>query len=913
MVEGDECNISLEYIGFSKRTYNCLNNSEILTVQKLLDTNLEEFKSIKNFGSASLGEIKEMFSDLNEESFIGKFDFLNSSLSKKKDILLNKFLSQEKKIEFILFKDESFLKNNLSIKKVDLSVKAQKLLYDLNIKTFLDLLKLNKFIYEKIQGMNGEVYNEIFYKLKNILYVKYTNEEHNNLINPNKIFKIIKTKFLDSNIQIDDTILKRSIKKVFINNFKNSIFIINNKNNIFENDYILSEIYLERDVYEVIKHHILEYLRFHNISFDFANLKFKFCKHLKCTEVLIKILDELLKENLLEKYNNKYRIVLPYIEDYLDSSEERNFKILKSRFSGKTLEEVGQDFLITRERVRQIEKKFLKNKKKFRDDDFAQIFKKYNWDGKLFESAYNVNSITYGYLNSKYKKGTTDLEKILSDDSVNVDVKQKVEKILFKDYLIIGNLKIKKDKNKILEYLLINYCDDEVCVDDIKYLFDSFLEDNELEKNLFKFPDRYFETTLPNSKIILWKYKKRLRYYKLDDIKSTEIVKALNLDKIEDIEYSTFKFFRDYPEVMNDWDIRDEYELHNLIKKVVDLEQYNIKMSRMPNLKFGKSDRNMQVFEMLIENAPIKNIELAKKYEEEYGVKTEIVLANYFDVIREYLHEGYFKIDYIDLPDDHFKILKEKLTDSIYNIKEIKRIYKREFPNGNLNFITPYNLKKMNFKMSNNLIYSNKFNSLDQQFRFIICKDDIFEADKLNKWILNNQSYYIALNSLKKEYQIIEFSHNKYLNIRRLEENGIFREDLDDYVECVYDFIGENFFTLKHIRKNGFNHELEELGFDDCFYNDLLMRDNRFKFRKLGNKVLFKVASETIKLADLVEHLILDYKKIDIYDLIDNLIEEYSINIEKYKLINIVNEKEFYYSEIMEKIYIDYDLYFEEV
>lgn len=35
------------------------------------------------------------------------------------------------------------------------------------------------------------------------------------------------------------------------------------------------------------------------------------------------------------------------------------------------------------------------------------------------------------------------------------------------------------------------------------------------------------------------------------------------------MEITSLKLFRDYPDLMREYDIRDEYELHNLLKKLV--------------------------------------------------------------------------------------------------------------------------------------------------------------------------------------------------------------------------------------------------------------------------------------------------------------------------------------------------------
>ena len=51
-------------------------------------------------------------------------------------------------------------------------------------------------------------------------------------------------------------------------------------------------------------------------------------------------------------------------------------------------------------------------------------------------------------------------------------------------------------------------------------------------------------------------------------IRKALVMLQLNFDQFENTEISTLKLFRDHPEVMQEYDIRDEYELHNLLRKI---------------------------------------------------------------------------------------------------------------------------------------------------------------------------------------------------------------------------------------------------------------------------------------------------------------------------------------------------------
>ena len=153
------------------------------------------------------------------------------------------------------------------------------------------------------------------------------------------------------------------------------------------------------------------------------------------------------------------------------------------------------------------------------------------------------------------------------------------------------------------------------------------------------------------------------------------------------------------------------------------------------------------------------------------------------------------------------------------------------------------------------------------------------------------------------------------INILRLNEVGVTVADLDDYCQCVREFVKDDrFFTIQSIRQEGFYHKLDELAFEDWFYSSIVVEDkeNVSSLRYSWNRIM-RLGKSQFNLSDFIEWIILDKIKIDIYDLLDLLWEKYSIKTEKYKIISAAKEKNLYYDEIMETVYIDYDTYFEEI
>ena len=319
-----------------------------------------------------------------------------------------------------------------------------------------------------------------------------------------------------------------------------------------------------------------------------------------------------------------------HLEDYLSSNDGRDYKILYNRFSGKTLEAVGAEFGISRERARQIEKNFIKNNPIFKDDAYSEIFKEYNWTLDVWIDVFKTPPLTYHYLNSKYKHGHKNQNESLNDERLNEKQKHYMYDLYFCDVLIIDDIYIPKNRKDILAHLVENYCKEGISVDELEIIYRAFIKKHKLDKTLL-FDANYFRTALADGPTVLRKRNNRIRVYDFSKIDPDEIVQALKLDTITNARYSSLKFFREYPEMMQKWDIRDEYELHNLIKKVVDLKKYGICAGRMPTLKFGNATQEEQLKQLINEYTPAKRADLARLYEERYGVRAETILSHCFD------------------------------------------------------------------------------------------------------------------------------------------------------------------------------------------------------------------------------------------------------------------------------------------
>ena len=93
--------------------------------------------------------------------------------------------------------------------------------------------------------------------------------------------------------------------------------------------------------------------------------------HLRNTTLPEELLLELEREGGVSMGEVMVQRQYPSIQDFLrELPEGRNTDVLKARFTGRTLEEVGSEYDLTRERVRQITEKLLRKRPRLREDRY---------------------------------------------------------------------------------------------------------------------------------------------------------------------------------------------------------------------------------------------------------------------------------------------------------------------------------------------------------------------------------------------------------------------------------------------------------------------------------------------------------------------------------------------------------------
>ncbi len=621
------------------------------------------------------------------------------------------------------------------------------------------------------------------------------------------------------------------------------------------------------------------------------------------------VINQLSEVNYVNFDTNGVKRCYPKLLDYL-SENFKDKEIFIKRLQGQTLFQLANEYQYSRQGIRNIETRVIKRMPIFEEDLRYRIdFERYDLSQELFCRLYEEPVEVYNYLNAKYTKGNST---ILSDIfSAKFTDQQRRFILRYYNRFINKQGEIKEiSKMSIFEEVVSRYALDTVTDTEMVVKFNEYIIKNNLpksylseESSLRGISDRCQNTVRGKGNTY--------RYYDFEAI-SNDIIQSLTekLDLSPGV-YSMKKIFRDNPELMMEIDIRTEYELHNLYRRLVDVE--NVYYTRMPEFTIGNIEKKEFFIGLFQEYSPILLRDFVNYVEEEYGLRQDSLTSYILGYLTEYLHEEYIKTDYIEMTEEEYQQLKTVLTNPIYTVEELKKLGKSIREDFDERFINNMNLSKVNYQIKSNFVLSSTYNSIDEYFRTTILSEDYFTNEHLD--VYKTQSFKAVLYNLEKTFEIFTIEKDVYITFKKLKEAGITLDVILDYKRSLFDFIEEDdrYFTLYSVREEGFEHYIDSLGFSDIFYERLIFAFEEFRGTQVSNTYIFRKTNSAVSLRDFLYNYVSTKRVIKLEDLIDQIEQSYNVVLESSKVIFLLRQVDVFYSEELYKFYIDKEDYFEEV
>lgn len=539
------------------------------------------------------------------------------------------------------------------------------------------------------------------------------------------------------------------------------------------------------------------------------------------------------------------------------------------------------------------------------EEKYKEIFETYNFDCDLFCEFFNVNDYVYYYLREKYTMGNTEPSELI--DSWNLDkrqldiLKRKYNLISYKnDNIVVKKLNILnsilKQSKKAMEY------------SEIMNEYNKIIEFNNLDIDLISEADfRNINSILNRSNYVLCDAGGYYRYYDINALDEEDVNALKKMLDVDPGDYSTEFFFNSNKLLMKNIDIKNEYELHNLLRKFIGNYDGKIIYSRMPDIFINCDDKNSFVDNLIHKLSPISLDEFVDYVYQNYGHKNNTFRALLISNFSKYITNGQIISECPEFTEEQMSILNEKLTEDIYSIITIKELLMNLFDVNDFKLINNLNMSKLGYKLRGNYIMKSSISNLEGYLRNIILNNDYYEIKPEIKKIGSTFSSY--LYKFLYNLDLFEIDNEKYITIKKLNELGISKENIKEFINGIEQIIHDNeYFNLYTLNKDNFLINSKRYNFPDCFYETIISTIPNVKKFTIKNNVVFIKTDEQATREKFINSFVTK-NKIFVSEIRRDILTKYNIDLYEYYIKDFIDKKKYYFDNSIDCVYKSKDYY----
>lgn len=555
------------------------------------------------------------------------------------------------------------------------------------------------------------------------------------------------------------------------------------------------------------------------------------------------------------------------------------------------------------------------------EDDLGRDFSKYKLSSRLFQNLYEIDEITYRYLELMHPKGWMAPDELLNDPDKTDTFKGKLRASLYK-VIDLGDVRVDIDNESIITYVASRF-DKPKHINDLSRLCKDFIAKNGLkDAQLCRMNNADIKEYADKEGTHLLRIgSSNVRYYPHDAKEVVYFLKGLELERYKDMYISAQLILDESTDACNAMDIHDEQELYMLLSKYKTsqpMKDAGAILSSSPSICFGEANISDQIVKLLQTTGRVEKGEFCRLYSETYGMKEQSV-RSYMAKYPQYSNGEYYDMNLPKFPDHVIQYLENMMVNHIISIDVAMDIFRKVESKFGLDSLDvdarklsdPYfnaeNLEKIGYKIAQGSLFRSQYGSFRECVESEYLSEDFIS---LNEDLKNNTPFMRIFNEhvdLKRYYLI---SEDKYISSSKLEGAGVTHDVIEDYIQNVINFVGEgDYFTLEYLRNNGFDHELEDQGFDDEFYTSILSSSRKLRGSDIGKHRVYTAEEKFIR-NDAIVNITLKTLGNDDFDYVDLL----SDRIFQLYGLNLISElkkphEPIKYCKYTEKIYRDDDTY----
>lgn len=628
-------------------------------------------------------------------------------------------------------------------------------------------------------------------------------------------------------------------------------------------------------------------------------------------EEKLKDLDTLVQDHKLEKEGEFYDVLLPTLQEKLKQLDDTRYGLITEKvFSGASQAELAQMFGTSNQAVSRKVLRTLDKIGTVREDRYADIFKTWFFDKDTFCDIFKEPETTYYYLKSKYIKGK---EKLTFDAvrSFGPQTRQYLKEAEERSRIEYkGHSVPVTGKHELIRELSLNVLPNPCRMDILSGAINEVAEmvsERDGSKAMIKPTD---QRTLENyyaSYDLINCFKKGYRYYPVTEDVISRLLDETGLLEMEKGFISTEKLYRDYPDLMKELDIRDEYELHNILKIGIEqkhlAETDRLTFARMPMIQIGSITKKEAVREWLADFNGVPLPEFARKINEEHGMK-ESSLISYVDAEFPDL----ISRNIIILPEEAAvsteEITKAKavLTKDVYTLHELENVLEKN--NLPQTLMQKGVLRQLGYSKFTEYALSRKFQSakdyLDQQ----IGSHSELEPFELQPGLRSISSFRNTIYEMEEAGSIFRISENGFIRRELFEQmTGMTPEDVKAHKEQFLKAMnGRKFVSLGQLEQEGFKSFRQSFGISELIYTSLFRNDKSLYPDSFDSQLIFSSTKPNFGKAAFLEYILEESGPKTTKEMLETLKEVYALDIRRSELLSAIRKGNIEYDSVTDVI-----------
>lgn len=250
------------------------------------------------------------------------------------------------------------------------------------------------------------------------------------------------------------------------------------------------------------------------------------------------------------------------------------------------------------------------------------------------------------------------------------------------------------------------------------------------------------------------------------------------------------------------------------------------------------------------------------------------------------------------------------LLDNMYSLKEITKVVKSTFPDEHDVIGT---VRSWGYVVRDPFVFKG-FSHPRDYFKAEFAQPDIFASSPYMLRFDNNPLIKLTLESLEKDYDIIEFEENQYISIRRLTKFGLSKQSIKSFCQAVHKrMASRRFFTATNAYNECMDCGIEDMGFGTLFYDSLLRHSNLFNVGYWNRTAIYSAQDVIINASSFLIEYMNAVGRITVDEFIRNMQDDYGITLTRSIVLSRIKDTPIFHDQILDYLYRDYDTYFGDV